>query len=47
MMILTAMVDFTIAEKQADIQTVPNVRWTVIKDYFIQEAQRIGRTWFE
>jgi hypothetical protein len=47
MMVLTAMVDFTIAEKQADIYTAPNVDWSVVKNYFVQEARRIGRSWFE
>lgn len=47
MMVLTAMVDFTIAEKQADIQTAPNVAWSAIKDYFVREARQIGRSWFE
>jgi len=47
MMVLTSLADFSIAEKQIDIQTSPAVTWQTVKQFFIDEIRRIGRDWFE
>lgn len=47
MMVLTALTDFSIAEKQVDLNTTPEVAWNAVKQYFAQEGRRIGRNWFE
>lgn len=47
MMVLTACVDFAIADEQADVETALPVSWEDVKTYFLDEARRIGRDWFE
>jgi hypothetical protein len=47
MLVLTALVDFAVAEQQAPLETFPAVRWEKVKDFFVQEVRRIGRQWFE
>ncbi len=47
MMVLAALTDFSIAERQVDIVTTPEIGWDVVKQYFVQESRRIGRNWFQ
>ncbi len=47
MMALTGLVDFSVADKQAPIETFPPVPWEDVKDFFVKEARRIGKRWFE
>lgn len=47
MMVLTAMADYTIADRQADIETFPPVTWPEVKAFFAREIRRIGHHWFE
>jgi hypothetical protein len=46
-MALAALVDFSVAEQQAPIETFPPVSWERVKEFFVQEVRRIGRQWFE
>jgi hypothetical protein len=46
-MVLQAMVDFTIAEQQAPIETNPSVTWLEVKTFFETESRRISKQWFE
>ncbi len=47
MMVLTALTDFTNADRQSEIKTTPEVIWESVKQFFVAEAQRIGHHWFE
>lgn len=47
MMVLTALVDFSVAEQQADMETMPRVTWQEVKQFFTEEIRRAGRNWFE
>jgi hypothetical protein len=47
MMVLEALVDFSVADQQAPIETFPPVAWEEIKGLCLKEVQRIGRDWFE
>lgn len=46
-MVLMAMVDFRKADLESPIQTNPDVPWEQVKTFFLQEAKRIGRSWFQ
>jgi hypothetical protein len=47
MMALEGLVDFSTADRQADIQTIPPVAWAEVRTFCQQEVRRIGRRWFE
>ena len=47
MLVLTALVDFDVADQQTSVETHPPVSWEAIKNFFIGEVQRIGNKWFE
>jgi len=47
MMVLDSLVDFSVAEQQAAIETSPPVSWEEIKNFYTEAAQAIGRNWFE
>lgn len=44
---LTALVDFEIAEQQDEPEMLISMEWQDIKNYFRQEAKRIGKKFFE
>lgn len=46
-MALRAMVDFTVADRQPPLQTFPPLGWAEVRAFFLQEARRIGQSWFE
>lgn len=47
MMVLTALADFSVADQEAEIETLPAVSWPKVKGFFTGEVRRIGRGWFE
>ncbi|MFN8458104.1 MAG: nucleotidyl transferase AbiEii/AbiGii toxin family protein [Anaerolineae bacterium] len=47
MMVLDSLVDFSVAEQQAAIETSPPIAWEDIKKFYIEAVQHIGRNWFE
>jgi hypothetical protein len=47
MMVLDSLVDFSVAEQQAAIETSPPVSWEEIKRFYLESVQDIGRIWFE
>lgn len=47
LMVLQAMLDFSIADQQTSIETNPNVSWVEIKEFFRQESHRISQHWFQ
>lgn len=46
-MVLEALVDFSIADQQAPIQTHPPIEWATVQAFCQQEVQRLGHIWFE
>ncbi|MBN2007315.1 MAG: nucleotidyl transferase AbiEii/AbiGii toxin family protein [Anaerolineae bacterium] len=46
MRVLTALVDFDIAEQQADPTLLQPVTWEMVKSFCIAESRRLGETWF-
>ncbi len=47
MRVLAALVDFTVADQQAAIETFPPVSWKLIKQFFVTQVRHIGYRWFE
>jgi hypothetical protein len=47
MMVLDSLVDFSVAEQQAAIETSPPASWEEIKKFYLETVQDIGRKWFE
>ncbi len=47
MRVLTALVDFDIADQQPDPVLLQPVTWNAVKDFFDAEARRIGESWFD
>ncbi|HUT17913.1 MAG TPA: hypothetical protein VM366_02040 [Anaerolineae bacterium] len=46
MRVLTALVDFDIAEQQEDPILLQQVGWAQVKAFFVDEARRLGQEWF-
>lgn len=46
-MVLEALVDFSVAEQQPSLLTTPPVSWAEVQAFCQAEVQRIGRDWFE
>ena len=46
-MALEALVDFSVADQQAAIQTTPSVDWAEVHSFCQQEVRRISHNWFE
>jgi len=46
MRVLTALVDFDIAEQQEDPVLLHKVDWAQVKAFFVDEARRLGQEWF-
>ena len=46
MRVLTAMVDFDIADQQEEPTMLQLVEWGQVKTFFRAEARRLGRAWF-
>lgn len=47
MLVLTALVDFDVADQQTSVETIPPVSWETVKKFFVSEVQRIGNKWFD
>lgn len=47
MMALTSLTYFENADRQAAIASFPPIDWKTVKDFFVAEARRLGRLWFE
>jgi hypothetical protein len=47
MMALTSLTDFDNADRDVAVETFDRVPWETVKDFFIAEARRLGRLWFE
>ncbi len=47
MMALTSLTYFENADQQMAIESFPPTDWETVKDFFIAEARRLGRIWFE
>ena len=46
MRVLTALVDFDIADQQDEPTMLQSVGWEQVKAFFIAEARRLGQDWF-
>ena len=46
MRVLTALVDFGIANKQEELTMLQPVGWEQVEGFFLAEARRLGRDWF-
>jgi len=46
MRVLTALVDFDIAEQQDESTLLQPARWQDVKSFFSSEARRLGQAWF-
>jgi hypothetical protein len=46
MRVLTALVDFDIADSQAEPTVLSPVEWDQVKIFFITQARRLGQNWF-
>lgn len=46
MRVLTALVDFEIADQQDEPTMLQPVEWDQIRAFFLAEARRLGRAWF-
>lgn len=46
-MVLSALVDWSVAAQQPPIETFPLISWDEVKAFCTQEVRRIGRQWFE
>ena len=46
MRVLTALVDFDIADQQEDPVLLQEVDWEQVKAFFVDEARRLGQEWF-
>jgi hypothetical protein len=47
MMALTSLTDFDNADRDVAVETFDGVPWETVKDFFVAEARRLGRLWFE
>jgi predicted nucleotidyltransferase component of viral defense system len=47
MMALTSLTYFENANQQMSIESLPPTDWETVKDFFVAEARRLGRIWFE
>jgi len=47
MMALTSLTDFDNANRDVVVETFDRVSWEAVKDFFVAEARRLGRIWFE
>jgi len=47
MMALTSLTYFENADQQRAIESFPPTDWATVKDFFVAEARRMGRLWFE
>jgi len=47
MMALTSLTDFDNADRDVAIETFDRVSWEAVKEFFVAEARRLGRIWFE
>ena len=47
MMALTSLTYFENADQQMAIESFPPTDWETVKDFFVAEARRLGRIWFE
>jgi len=47
MMALTSLTYFENADRQMAIESLPPTDWETVKDFFVAEARRLGRIWFE
>jgi len=47
MMALTSLTYFENADQQRAIESFPPTDWETVKDFFVAEARRLGRLWFE
>jgi hypothetical protein len=45
MRVLTALVDFDIADQQDEPILLQPVRWERVRDFFVAEARRLGQSW--
>jgi hypothetical protein len=46
MRVLTALVDFDIADQQDEPTMLQPVEWDQVKAFFLAQARRLGQTWF-
>ncbi len=46
-MALTSLTDFDNADRDVAVETFDRVSWEAVKDFFVAEARRLGRIWFE
>jgi hypothetical protein len=46
MQVLTALVDFHIADQQDEPTLLQPVDWDQVKTFFLAEARRLGQAWF-
>jgi hypothetical protein len=47
MRVLTALVDFDIADQQDEPILLQPVPWEQVKDFFIVDARRLGQSWLD
>lgn len=47
MMALTSLTDFDNADRDVAVKTFDRLSWEIVKDFFVAEARRLGRIWFE
>jgi hypothetical protein len=47
MMALTSLTDFDNADRDVAVETFDRMSWEAVKDFFLAEARRLGRLWFE
>ena len=46
-MALTSLTDFDNADRDVAVETFDRAPWEAVKDFFVAEARRLGRIWFE
>jgi hypothetical protein len=46
-MALTSLTDFDNADRDVALETFDRLSWEAVKDFFVAEARRLGRLWFE
>jgi hypothetical protein len=46
MRVLTALVDFDIADQQEEPILLQAVQWEQVKAFFVAQARRLGQDWF-
>ena len=47
MRVLTALVDFEIADQQEEPTMLQPIEWERVKAFFLAEARRLGKAWFD